>query len=389
MPQPPAYLRQHIFLSWSEDFPTTPHSGQHLDDDFNAVKTTIDQVLVNMAVLQRDDGALHNAIVGVETLDAEVLTLMGNWNPRGAWLTATAYAAKDLATQGGQTYVALISHASGVFATDLAANKWMALSSPGILANGSSTITADIPFNAHKLTGVANGTNAQDAVTKSQMDSAVAAGVAAASETVAGKIEIATQAETNTGTDDLRALTPLKLAGSKFNPVGKHTLSIPAAGMTPAPTNGAAIGVIETTTNKVIIAVRDFDATTQEFVGFSTTWPKSADESTITFRARWISSGGTPGAGVAIALEAIGFGDDDATDTAYGTAIQVTDVLLAVGDLQDSAVSAALTIKNLAEGDLVCFRVKRVPADAADTMASDLRLAQIDIDITTSAATDA
>ncbi len=43
--------------------------------------------------------------------------------------------------------------------------------------------------------------------------------VPAASETVAGRIEIATQAETDTGTDDLRAITPLKLAtysGRKF-----------------------------------------------------------------------------------------------------------------------------------------------------------------------------
>jgi hypothetical protein len=35
--------------------------------------------------------------------------------------------------------------------------------------------------------------------------------VSAASETVAGKIEIATQAEVTTGTDDVRAITPLKL----------------------------------------------------------------------------------------------------------------------------------------------------------------------------------
>lgn len=36
--------------------------------------------------------------------------------------------------------------------------------------------------------------------------------VLAASETVAGVLEIATQSETNTGTDDVRAVTPLKLA---------------------------------------------------------------------------------------------------------------------------------------------------------------------------------
>lgn len=40
--------------------------------------------------------------------------------------------------------------------------------------------------------------------------------VADASETTAGKIEIATQAETNTGTDDVRAITPLKLKNSTF-----------------------------------------------------------------------------------------------------------------------------------------------------------------------------
>lgn len=42
--------------------------------------------------------------------------------------------------------------------------------------------------------------------------------VDAASETQAGKAEIATQAETNTGTDDARYITPLKLQSSK------HTL---------------------------------------------------------------------------------------------------------------------------------------------------------------------
>jgi hypothetical protein len=40
--------------------------------------------------------------------------------------------------------------------------------------------------------------------------------IAAASETVAGKIEIATQAETDTGTDDARAITPSKLANSVY-----------------------------------------------------------------------------------------------------------------------------------------------------------------------------
>lgn len=45
----------------------------------------------------------------------------------------------------------------------------------------------------------------------------VEASVAAASETVAGYVELATQAEVNTGTDDVRAITPLKLASKLSN----------------------------------------------------------------------------------------------------------------------------------------------------------------------------
>lgn len=44
-------------------------------------------------------------------------------NPRGAWTTATAYAVRDLVTQGGVTYVVTQAHTSGTFATDLAAGK--------------------------------------------------------------------------------------------------------------------------------------------------------------------------------------------------------------------------------------------------------------------------
>lgn len=43
-------------------------------------------------------------------------------------------------------------------------------------------------------------------------EATIAGGVPDATETVEGKVELATQAETNTGTDDTRAVTPLKLA---------------------------------------------------------------------------------------------------------------------------------------------------------------------------------
>ena len=44
---------------------------------------------------------------------------------RGTWATSTTYYINDVVTRGGSTYRCLLRHASGTFATDLAANKWV------------------------------------------------------------------------------------------------------------------------------------------------------------------------------------------------------------------------------------------------------------------------
>lgn len=43
-----------------------------------------------------------------------------------AWVTLTAYVVGDYRTNGGATYRCIVAHTSGTFATDLAANKWVA-----------------------------------------------------------------------------------------------------------------------------------------------------------------------------------------------------------------------------------------------------------------------
>jgi hypothetical protein len=43
---------------------------------------------------------------------------------KGNWATATAYLVDDIVVRGGSTYICLVAHTSGTFATDLAANKW-------------------------------------------------------------------------------------------------------------------------------------------------------------------------------------------------------------------------------------------------------------------------
>ena len=43
---------------------------------------------------------------------------------KGNWATTTAYVVDDIVVRGGSTYICLVAHTSGTFATDLAANKW-------------------------------------------------------------------------------------------------------------------------------------------------------------------------------------------------------------------------------------------------------------------------
>lgn len=73
------------------------------------------------------------------------------------------------------------------------------------LAKAGGTLTGFLTLHA-------NPTSAMHAVTKQYADGLVVGGASPASETVAGIAEIATQVETDAGTDDTRIVTPLKLA---------------------------------------------------------------------------------------------------------------------------------------------------------------------------------
>ncbi len=117
-----------------------------LDGLFTAIKSTLDQILTNLALIQRDDGALLDGTVLIQTLSSEVLALLSStaWAVRGAWLTGTAYAKGDIVKQSGIVYVCLEAHTAGVFATDLAADKWGQVTANGTAATTSFAPTATI-----------------------------------------------------------------------------------------------------------------------------------------------------------------------------------------------------------------------------------------------------
>ena len=171
--------------------------------------------------------------------------------------------------------------------------------------------------------------------------------------------------------------------------IGKHAIPIVATGILGAIINGPAYTKAETTTNKNIISTLDFDAVTAESGQFFIPMPKAWNEGTITFKVLWKHNATTTNFGVAWGLSAVAYSDDDIIEAVFGTEIVVTDTGGTTNDVYHTAESAAVTVAGspLPE-DYVMFKIRRVVADAADTMAIDAGLLSVVIYITTNAGSD-
>jgi hypothetical protein len=131
--------------------------GNDLDDEFNNLEVTTRETRQNLALVQRDDGALQNEIVTPESLSAATLVLIaGGWTPRGAWVTGADYTANDVVGFDNDAYVAVTDHTAGAdFAVDLADDKWLK-----IVANAVVQASAVVVQASGSLASI----NAQDAL---------------------------------------------------------------------------------------------------------------------------------------------------------------------------------------------------------------------------------
>lgn len=170
---------------------------------------------------------------------------------------------------------------------------------------------------------------------------------------------------------------------------GKHLIYVQAGSMLPHSASGAAQTTFETATNKHNYRALLFDQSATEYAYFDLAWPKSSDEGTITWRFRGEAVSLSNSAVVIMRLQAVGVGNTDAGDAAFGTAQQCSISYSTANALGISPESPALTIANLAEGDLVQFRVWRDAQNTEDKLGADFRLRGVDIFITTNAPTDA
>lgn len=159
MAQPTAYDRQYNFSGFQSSYPDTPLPAAQVDVEFDAVETTLDGVLTNLALIQRDDGEIKNASIGIDQLKTDTIALISanGVDVKGDWVTATAYVIGDLVEgSDGAVYICNTAHTSGTFTTDRDTNGYWTLYANPIRYLGTPYFEAF------------NGTGAQTAFTMSQ-----------------------------------------------------------------------------------------------------------------------------------------------------------------------------------------------------------------------------
>lgn len=141
MTQPTPYTRLYDFSDFQTVNPSRPLPATELDAELDALKLTTDDLRGNLALIQRDDGALSNLSVSPESLSAGALAMIhqGEYNPRGAWAAATAYALGDVIGYNGATYLAIIAGTSTAsFANDNTAGRWLLIANGALQGGGQA-----------------------------------------------------------------------------------------------------------------------------------------------------------------------------------------------------------------------------------------------------------
>jgi len=168
---------------------------------------------------------------------------------------------------------------------------------------------------------------------------------------------------------------------------GTVEIPLPACVWRKPTTNGAAYDNTETSTNDIPIEGWLADATTEEAIWTSMVMPKSVNaSSTVAFNVHWTAASGS---GTFIAkIACVAIGDNEAHDTAVGTAQTCTDTLQTAGRNHISPTCSAVTPGNTwAQGKMLYIKLSRDVAN--DTLGVDAKITHVSMFVTTNAATDA
>ena len=116
--------------------------------DLNNAKTDVDHIaaIATSVELTATDRLGH-----VKSTLAAAIDSIKSWTDRGAWTALTAYAGKDLVSNGGTWYVCVVAHTSSAeFATDTA-SKWrvyQGITEPDLAASSGASLVGYAPAGA-------------------------------------------------------------------------------------------------------------------------------------------------------------------------------------------------------------------------------------------------
>lgn len=172
MAQPTAYNQGYDFSDYQASNPSTPLPGDKVDIELAAIELTLDETLTNLALIQRDDGALANNSVGIDQLSADIDTGFISFDD---WATSTDYVVRDGVYQGNKVYRCIESHTSGTFSVDLAANKWVEV------LDFDQYVSAAATSASNAATSATNAATSATSASSSASAAAISAAAAAAS----------------------------------------------------------------------------------------------------------------------------------------------------------------------------------------------------------------
>lgn len=227
MTQPTAYYPAYNFTQYQVSHPASPLPAASLDSELFNISVSVTEICDNLALIQRDDGALANASVGLDQLKAELTV---GFNQPTNWVTAHAYVVGDTVYFNNNIYKCAVSHTSTVFATDLGLGYWL------IILDFSVPLDA---ANAAAATAVAASATA---VTAQTIASAAAVTASAASVSAASSAATAASyAGVNTPNvfSGDGVTTAFTLSGA---PQNKNNTSVYVSGVYQAKTNYTVTG---------------------------------------------------------------------------------------------------------------------------------------------------
>ena len=260
VPQPPTYDRQFSFTDWQASNPADPLPAAQVEIELNAVKTTLDAVLANLVLIQRDDGFLANLSVGNDQLEVSLRTGI---NPPDVWtVAATVYAVNDTTyfddgSGRSELWLCVTAHTStSDFDTDsMVSLNWSKLADWSAIGLEASTTTYDNTSSGLTATDV------QAAV--DEINTSVAAGIADGDK---GDITVASAG--TVWTIDANAIVAAKIAtdaveSAKIKALAVTTGKIATSNITTALLNASAVTAAKIATNAVeTVKIKNVNVTT-------------------------------------------------------------------------------------------------------------------------------